>query len=253
MVRSIIRSPKSPRLTKSYTRVPCEHTSWHTARNACECLVSGRLDLPEHRLGLLQQLGLPPLQVAVEPVLDSIVRPAVQHRVPSNLRPPIAVDLAQSHDCSVFFWRPWPGPNVRIEVMVPPLATLLCSAAFNLGCDVPPIPRASLPYQSPEQSVFISRPRASRRSSSVSTSSPSRWWLIVSVSIRRVVVAGRLLIQPRRRARCLRDAARATGSSLARHAPSAAQLQRHAARRRGFRADASKLLLLLPSCVAHRG
>ena len=111
-------------------------------------------------------------QVGVVAVLDGIVGAAVD--LLSDVAPTVAMHQVQLDDQKVFFHGPLALADIRVQVVVPALATLLTDAPRQAFGDMGPVAGARRRDNLREDLVFLLGPRALRKVAAVVQLQPAR-------------------------------------------------------------------------------
>ena len=121
-----------------------------------------------HELKLVQALP----QVRIVPILDSIIGTTLH--LLSDITPAIAMDQVKLHDEQVFFHSPLALADVWVQVVMPPLATLLANATRQALGHVSPVSCARRRDNFSQDLVFLLSPRALGKVTAVVELEPSR-------------------------------------------------------------------------------
>ena len=121
-----------------------------------------------HEFELVEALA----QVGVVAVLDGIVGAAVD--LLSDVAPTVAMHQVQLDDQKVFFHGPLALADIRVQVVVPALATLLTDAPRQAFGDMGPVAGARRRDNLREDLVFLLGPRALRKVAAVVQLQPAR-------------------------------------------------------------------------------
>ena len=107
-----------------------------------------------HELKLIEALS----QIRIVPVLDRVVRAPIH--LLSNVAPSVPMDHMKLDNEQVFLHRPLALANVWVQVVVPPLPTLLANAAWKAFSNMGPVSGASCSDNLSQDLVLLLGPGA---------------------------------------------------------------------------------------------